>query len=103
MLSCLRRRTVKRRTKDWSFIRGGCLRPKYSHMKAMQCTTIETANDDGLLREGGSSVKRVVIREDLMKDRTPFVKIAEVFAYTHRQALGEFTIFCGSGTVKTSS
>ena len=51
-------------------------------MKAMQCTTIETANDDGLLGEGGSSVKRVVIREDLMKDRTPLVKIADVYLHT---------------------
>ena len=71
-------------------------------MKTMQCTAIETANDDGLLREGGSSVKRVVIREDLMKDRTPLVKIADVYLHA-LFGVGRVYNFCGSGTVKTSS
>jgi hypothetical protein len=71
-------------------------------MKTMQCTPIETANDDGLLREGGSSVKRVVIREDLMKDRTPLVKGADVYLHASF-GVGRVYNFCGSETVKTPS
>jgi hypothetical protein len=66
-------------------MRGACLSPKYSQIIAMQWTTTETATADGLLWGSGGSVKRVVIREDLMNGRTPFLKMTKVFAYRYCQ------------------